>query len=336
MRLNNINERSGIELRRSRTLTRRQMVKVLASIGVGAVTSPLISRLAAAGEINKVADIRMQAAIIFEPHIPTALRRALEYAGKDGFVASMPALLHARTNAPYDNIIWNTWFTSNSEESVVTTAQGNRVVVAVHGGGIFAKPARFERGFHADLDRSNSEGLTGQDAVKISQTEARDVLEGKLPDGSEIPIFQFDEFKRGIKDLPMRYGVVLDFELAKSAKRGYESIDVLRDEANMIVRAGGVEPLAAYLDKFRDRHDTKLMGNWHPYNRIDPDQPQTRILFLAGNKGGVGTEDEDDHSYGYDAEYGLGGDASMVGMARYVAVTPRDVSTSLQNLDFEL
>jgi len=312
------------------------MVKVLASIGVGAVTSPLISRLAAAGEINKVADIRMQAAIIFEPHIPTALRRALEYAGKDGFVASMPALLHARTNAPYDNIIWNTWFTSNSEESVVTTAQGNRVVVAVHGGGIFAKPARFERGFHADLDRSNSEGLTGQDAVKISQTEARDVLEGKLPDGSEIPIFQFDEFKRGIKDLPMRYGVVLDFELAKSAKRGYESIDVLRDEANMIVRAGGVEPLAAYLDKFRDRHDTKLMGNWHPYNRIDPDQPQTRILFLAGNKGGVGTEDEDDHNYGYDAEYGLGGDASMVGMARYVAVTPRDVSTSLQNLDFEL
>ena len=336
MRLNNINERSGIELRRSRTLTRRQMVKVLASIGVGAVTSPLISRLAAAGEINKVADIRMQAAIIFEPHIPTALRRALEYAGKDGFVASMPALLHARTNAPYDNIIWNTWFTSNSEESVVTTAQGNRVVVAVHGGGIFAKPARFERGFHADLDRSNSQGLTGQDAVKISQTEARDVLEGKLPDGSEIPIFQFDEFKRGIKDLPMRYGVVLDFEMARKAKRGYESIDVLRDEANMIVRAGGVEPLAAYLDKFRDRHNTKLMGNWHPYNRIDPDQPQTRILFLAGNKGGVGTEDEDDHRYGYDAEYGLGGDASMVGMARYVAVTPRDVSTSLQNLDFEL
>ena len=281
-------------------------------------------------------DTEMEAAVIFESHLPDALRRALEYAGDDGFVASMPALLHARTNAPYDNIIWNTWFTANSEENVVTTKQGNHVVVTVHGGGIFASPERFERSLRADLSRHNSQGLTGQDAVKISQTEARDVLEGKLPDGSEIPIFQFDEFKRGIKDLPMRYGVVLDFEMARKAKRGYESIDVLRDEANMIVRAGGVEPLAAYLDKFRDRHNTKLMGNWHPYNRIDPDQPQTRILFLAGNKGGVGTEDEDDHSYGYDAEYGLGGDASMVGMARYVAVTPRDVSTSLQNLDFEL
>ena len=104
----------------------------------------------------------------------------------------------------------------------------------------------------------------------------------------------------------------------------------------MIVRAGGVEPLAAYLDKYRNRHNTTVMGNWHPYLRIDPDQPQTRICFLAGNKGGVGSDDDDDHLYGYDAEYGLGGDASMVGMARYVAVVPRDVSTSLRDLDFVL
>ena len=199
----------------------------------------------------------MEASSIFESYLPDALQRALKYAGNDGFVASLPQLLHARANAPYDNIIWNTWFTSNSEESVVTTPQGNRVVVAVHGGGIFAKPARFERSFHADLNRSNSEGLTGQTAAKISAQEARDVLDGHLPDGSEIPIFQFDEFKRGVADLPMRYGVVLDFEMAKSAKRGYESIDVLRDESNMIVRAGGVEPLAAYLDKFRDRYNAK-------------------------------------------------------------------------------
>ncbi len=70
-----------------------------------------------------MAYIKMEAEIIFEPHVPNALRRALEYAGDDGFVASMPQLLRARANAPYDNIIWNTWFTSNSEESVVTTPQ---------------------------------------------------------------------------------------------------------------------------------------------------------------------------------------------------------------------
>ncbi len=191
-------------------------------------------------------DIKMEAEIIFEPHVPNALRRALDYAGDDGFVASMPQLLHARANASYDNIIWNTWFTSNSEESVVKTPQGHRVVVAVHGGGIYASPERFERTYRASVDRSNSDGFTGQYAGKISEQEARDVLEGKLPSGTEIPVFPFDEFKRGVADLPMRYAVVLDFEIAKKSTRGYDPFDVLKDEPNMIVRAGGVEAAAAY------------------------------------------------------------------------------------------
>ena len=282
-----------------------------------------------------MADIKIEAAIIFDSHVPNALRRALDYAGDDGFVASMPQLLHARANAPYDNIIWNTWFTSNSEESVVTTPQGNRVVVAVHGGGIYRSPERFERTYRASVDRSSPEGFTGQYAGKISAGEASDVLKGILPNGSEIPVFQFDEFKRGVADLPLRYAVVLDFELARKSTRGYDPFEVLKDEPNMIVRAGGVEPLAAYLDKARDRHNTKTMGNWHPYNRIDPDQAQTRIPFLAGNQGGLCTEDDDDADYGYDAEYGMGGDACIHNMARYVAVAPRNVSTSLRYLPFE-
>jgi len=280
-------------------------------------------------------DTKMEAAIIFESHLPNALRRALEYAGDDGFVASMPQLLHARANASYDNEIWNTWFTSNSEESVVKTAQGHRVVVAVHGGGIFALPERFEKTYRASVSRSSPEGFTGQYAAKITEREVRDVLDGKLPDGAEIPIFPFNEFKRGVADLPRRYGVVTDFETVRKSTRGYDPFDVLKDEPNFIVRAGGVEPAAAYLDKARDRHNTAVMGNWHPYNRIDPDQAQTRIPFLAGNLGGVGTEDDDDHLYGYDAEYGMGGDACTHNMARYVAVAPRNVSTSLRYLDFE-
>jgi hypothetical protein len=220
----------------------------------------------------------MEAAIFFEPYLPNALKRALEYAGEDGFVASMPQLLHARVQAGYDNIIWNTWFTSNTEESVVTTPAGNRVIVAVHGGGIYATPERFERTHRASVNRSSPEGYTGQYAGKISQKESYDVLEGKLPDGTEVPVYPFDEFKRGIADLPMRYGVILDFELARQATRGYDPFDVLKDEPNFIVRAGGVEAAAAYLDKARDRHNTEVMGNWHPYNRIDANQPQTRAV----------------------------------------------------------
>jgi len=281
-----------------------------------------------------MADIRMHATIIFEPHIPTALQRALAYAGDDGFVASLPQLFHARANADYDNIVWNTWFTSNSEESVVTTPQGNHVVVAVHGGGIFATPERLESSLYADQDRSNPEGLTGQGAIKISEREARDLLEGKLPDGSEIPVYRFDEFQRGVADQPWRYGVILDYEMARKTEKGFTNFDVLREEPNFIVRAGGVEAAAAYLDKFQARHNTKLMGNFHPFNHIDPDQPQSRAIFLAGNKGGTGSEG--DYFYGYDSDYGIGGYAHMVGMARYVAVAPQKLSASLQDLDFEL
>jgi len=315
-------------------LTRRQMIMALASVGAGAAASSLMSPLAAAAEIGNRR--KMIAAIFFESYATIALRRALRYAGDDGFVASMPQLLHARTNASYENIVWNTWFTANSEENVLTTPQGNHVVVTVHGGGIFASPERFERSLRADLSRHNSEGLTGQYAAKITEQEAHDVLQGKLPDGSEIPVYPFDEFKQGITNLPMRYAVVLDFDVAKNSARGYVSFDVLEDDPSMIVRAGGVEPLAEYLDKARNRHNTELMGNWHSHNNIDPKQPQARLLNLGGNKGGVGSEGKDQGlGWGYDSDDGIGA-AWPGGFARYVAVAPRDDATNLRNLDFEL
>jgi len=279
--------------------------------------------------INK---IKMEAEIIFDSYATIALQRALRHAGDDGFVASMPQLLHARVNASYDNIIWNTWFTANSEENVVTTPQGNHVVVTVHGGGVFATPERIERSLRANLDRSNPEGITGQYATKISAIEARNLLDGYLPDGNEFPLYPFDEFKRGIANLPRCFGVALDFELAKKGKRGYVSFEALKDDPNMITRAGGVEPLAAYLDKAQARHETKLMDNSHAHPEIDPSQPQARILSLGGNKGGIGSEDESLDS-GYAADNGISA-TWPAGLARYVAVSPRDQFSSLRNLDF--
>ena len=59
-----------------------------------------------------------------------------------------------------------------------------------------------------------------------------------------------------------------------------------------------------------------------------------RALEYAGNKGGVGSEG--DYFYGYDSDYGIGGYAHMVGMARYVAVAPRAAgSGGLRGRDFE-
>lgn len=83
---------------------------------------------------------KLEASILFDSYLPDALRRVLLYAGDDGYVASMPQLLHARVHAEFDNEMWKTWFTANSKESVVTTAQGNCVIITIHGGGIYASP----------------------------------------------------------------------------------------------------------------------------------------------------------------------------------------------------
>ncbi len=301
-------------------------------------------------EDPNVDDIRMEAAIIFESYLPDALRRALEYAGDNGFVASMPQLLYARTNAPYDNEIWNTRsLASNSEENVVRTRQGNHVVVAVHGGGVFASPERFRKLYHASTNRLSELGFTGLFGAKISEMEAQGLLDGKLPDGSEVPVFSFKEVKNGISGLPRRYAVVLDFETAQNSNSGNAAFDDLKDDPLMIVRAGGAEAAAAYLDKVRDRNTSAVMGSWHCLNDINPDQPQTRVLFLGGNEGGATTEVRrvlSDKERGYigiwgthyripiDAEYAIRGDTSMINVARYVAAAPRNISTSLRHLPF--
>ena len=175
------------------------------------------------------------------------------------------------------------------------------------------------------------------------------MVKGKLPDGTEIPVFSFTEFKQGIADLPRRYAVVMDFELAKNAKNGNQSFDDLKDDPLMIVRAGGVEAAAAYLDKARDRNHSKVMGSWHSFDEINRDQTQARILFMAGNQGGVSalqTADLANRERGYagiwsthyrtpiHVEYGLRGDSSMINTARYVAVAPRSAKASLRDVPF--
>ncbi len=307
-------------------MTRRNLFQAATTVGIGMLASPLARA--------KSPESSMVARICFDSYGTLALRQAVHYAGDDGFVASLPQILHARVNADYDNIIWNTWFTANSEESVVMTPQGNHVVVTVHGGGILGKPSRVERALRADLSRHNTHGLTGQYAAKITEFEARELLQGRLSDGTEFPMYDFDAFRQGIADLPWRYGVVLDFDKAKKSETGHVTFDTLRDDPIMICRAGGVDAAAAYLNKARKRNDTSKMRIVHGHNEINPDEPQTLLLTLGGNRGGMGSEGHEGLSWGYGEDWGLGW-SGPVGMDRYVAVAPGNVSESLKYLDFE-
>ena len=284
----------------------------------------------------KVADIKTEAAIFSDSYLPDALRLALDYAGDDGFAASLPQLLHARVSADYDSIIRNTWFTCNSEENLVHTPQGNKTLVTVHGGGVFATPERIEKLFHSNVSRHCKTGFTGLFAAKITEQEAGDVLRGNLPDGSKIPVYSFDEFKRGITDLPRRYAVVMDFEMAKQCKNGYAAFDDLKDDPLMIVRAGGTEAAASYLDKARLRHNTAVMGSWHSYSDpyLNPEELQTTVPIMSGNQGGVDSDKDDYKIRGMDSDFGLRSGDSVICVARYVAVAPQNRKISVRDIPF--
>ena len=121
-----------------------------------------------------MADIKMEAEIIFDSHVPNALRRALEYAGDDGFVASMPQLLHARCKrALRQHHLEHLVHLEYTEESVVTTPQGNHVIVVVHGGGIYASPETVREDLPGECGPQQSRGLY------------RAILRQDLPEGSQ-------------------------------------------------------------------------------------------------------------------------------------------------------
>lgn len=281
---------------------------------------------------------RMEAAIIYESHLPDALRRALVYAGNDGFVASLPQLLHARLGASFDNIIWNTWFTANSEECVARTPLGNWVLVTVHGSGIFATPERIRTLYHASVDRESELGFTGLFAGKISERENRDIVDGRLSGGRQIPVYAFSDFERGLADPPREYAVVMDLEVAKRAHTGYSAFDDLRDDPLMIVRAGGGEQAAAYLDRVKTRGASDTMGSWHSLNEIEPDQPQSCICTMYGSpngkRGRIYAPEGIDHLRGVHTDFGIRGDTGMINMGRYVAVAPRNAATGVRDLSF--
>ena len=293
---------------------------------------------------------KREASVFFDTHLPNALQRALEYAGNDGFVASLPQLLRARTHAPFDNEMWNQWFyTSNSEESLVETPQGNNVVALVHGGGIFASPARFRKLYLASTNRHSEDGFTGLFGGKILQQEAHDILNGRCPDGSDIPVYSFSDFERGISNLPRRYVVVMDFETARTSKCGLVSSDELKDDPLMIARAGGAEAAAAYLDKAKEYYGISEMGSWHRFDDMDPMHPQCWVPFVYDCLGGASKISESDLSkrtqgvmdiwfshyrVARDAGFGIRADTALINTARYVAVAPRESDTGVRHLTF--
>ena len=147
--------------------------------------------------------------------LAVALGEALDYVGTDGYVATMPELISAKLKAEKSHDFWQKWYAVHTEENIGIDQKGRfyaanePVLVLVNGGGILT-PKRIKQAY--------DEGLINGSA-KYTNQEFDDLLDGKLPDGSAIKLYHFDdEIKKGVSDLPHQFGIVMPYSVAQNTE----------------------------------------------------------------------------------------------------------------------
>lgn len=204
----------------------------------------------------------------------TAFKNAKTFAGKNGVVASLPDLINGRILAPENNELWQNWYHANSEENVCKTMSGNKVVIIVHGGGIWT-PEKIEK--------NRTDEQISPNKRFISDYESAQLLTGKFDSGIDIPVFSYSDFKKQ-NILPKQYAIVIDFNGVKKTYSGYQDAKKLECNHLFIARVGGIDRAHSYLKKARELYKTSQLGNWHLYNSVDTEQAQGGLLFLDNNR----------------------------------------------------
>ena len=222
--------------------------------------------------------------------LPIALQQALDFVTPAGIVATMPELTVAKIKADKNHDFWKQWYTVHTEENIGIDTKGRfytanePVLVIVNGGGILT-PQRIKEAY--------AEGLINHSA-KYRNEEFDNLLNGKLTNGTNIPLYRLEEIKVGVSNLPHQFGVVMPYAFAQATASGYYQKKVFVENPLVIARAGGVEHLEAYFDLALQRYQEATgntrdtLGNHHPFAGRDASQPQGRVLFLYDNYDGLG------------------------------------------------
>jgi len=206
--------------------------------------------------------------------LAVALKESLEYVGSNGYLGTMPELIAAKLKADNHHDFWQRWYSVHTEENIGIDKKGRfynpnePVLVLVNGGGILTPERIFKAYENGLVDNS----------ARYEQREFDDLLEGKLPDGTAIELYPFDDIKKGISDLPHRFGVVMPYSTAQNTNSGYHQKKAFMENPLVIARAGGIENLEAYYE--RAKHSNGNLGCYHPFDGRNASVPQGRVLFL--------------------------------------------------------
>jgi hypothetical protein len=220
----------------------------------------------------------MNGKTFYDGSMPNALRQAIEYAGTSGIVANMPEFVAAKAKAEKNHAFWQNWYTALTEENIGIDKKGsfyNRgdsVLVVMHGGGILT-PDRIKQAY--------DEGLISNSA-KYRDEEFDALLEGRLLDGKNFPLYRLEEIKDGKSRLPHQFGVVMPYSLAQGTKSGYHQKKPFLENPLVLARtAGSHDSLEAFYEKAKASDGD--LGNYHPFSGRDATVPQGRVLFVDGN-----------------------------------------------------
>jgi hypothetical protein len=216
----------------------------------------------------------------YDNKLPIALQQAIDHAGTDGIVVTMPELLAAKIQVERSHQFWNNWFSVQTEENIgidesgTILLSGESALVVVHGGGILT-PERIEQAYTENL-------ING--SAKYTNLEFADLLQGKLPDGSSIQLYTLDDIKRS-SPTERRYGIVMPFSIAQETESKYHQKDEFVENPLVVARFGGMDNIEKYFDLAKD--SDQEVGNWHRFTEIDPTQAQGRVLYLNVNDNGL-------------------------------------------------
>jgi hypothetical protein len=215
--------------------------------------------------------------MFYDSNLPDALQQALDHTGSTGYVATMPELIAAKVKAGDDHDFYQNWLTVHTEENIGVDQKGRfyganePVLVLVNGGGILT-PKRIKQAY--------DEGLVSGSA-KYTNQEFDDLLNGKLPDGSAIKLYHFDdEIKKGVSDLPHQFGIVMPYSVAQNTKSTYVEKSEFLANPLVMARNAGMQNLEEYFERAKDTSDNTL-GCYHPFSGRDAGTPQGRVLFLT-------------------------------------------------------
>ena len=114
-----------------------------------------------------------------------AYRQAIQFAGKDGRIATMPDVVDARLTCGINDEPWNTYYTTVSAEYFGYSRGGVRILIIAHGVGPMATLEGIQQAYSFQY-KDNSRGKRGG---RITDQQFRDLEEGKY---GEVQIVEFD------------------------------------------------------------------------------------------------------------------------------------------------